>query len=98
MTPSEQHLPARVTVQIIRRLQEVDAPQIFTPRAAYDGRKNLFSVRRLPFTEDTHTVSPQYIQSGTRYIDSDSLMSFLGTHLAPGLSQVEGPRNRTKLH
>ncbi len=43
-------------MEIIKRLQERDRPQIFTPRAAYDGRKNLFSIRELPFTEGTQTV------------------------------------------
>ena len=43
MTPSEQTIPQRLTMQIMKKLQEVDQPQLFTPRAAYDGRKNLFS-------------------------------------------------------
>lgn len=59
MTPSEQTLPQRLTMEIIRHLQEVDAPQVFTPRAAYDGRKNLFSIRELPFNEGTQIVRQQ---------------------------------------
>ena len=56
MVPSEQTLPSRLTMQIMHALQTETAPEIFTPRAAYDGRKNLFSIRELPFTEGTHTV------------------------------------------
>ncbi|KAF7789470.1 hypothetical protein EIP86_000416 [Pleurotus ostreatoroseus] len=55
MVPSEQTLPSRLTMQIMHALQTETAPEIFTPRAAYDGRKNLFSIRELPFTEGTHT-------------------------------------------
>ncbi|CDO71261.1 hypothetical protein BN946_scf184908.g18 [Trametes cinnabarina] len=36
-------------MEIIKRLQGVTAPQIFTPRAVYDGRKNMFAARELPF-------------------------------------------------
>ncbi|KAI0677581.1 argonaute-like protein [Trametes maxima] len=46
---SEKVLPARVNMEIIERLQEVTAPQVFTPRAVYDGRKNMFAARELPF-------------------------------------------------
>jgi len=38
-------------MEIIKHLQTVAAPQIFTPRAVYDGRKNMFAVRELPFGE-----------------------------------------------
>ncbi|KAJ3555887.1 hypothetical protein NM688_g2332 [Phlebia brevispora] len=55
ITPDEQRLPTRATMQIIRRLQEVIAPQIFTPRAVYDGRKNLFSIGELPFPDGAQT-------------------------------------------
>ncbi|KAJ3529107.1 hypothetical protein NM688_g7899 [Phlebia brevispora] len=54
MTPSEQTLPVKATMEIMHHLQTVTAPQIFTPRAAYDGRKNLFTTRELPFTDGTH--------------------------------------------
>ncbi|KAJ6628687.1 argonaute-like protein [Mycena sp. CBHHK59/15] len=46
---SAETLPARMTMDLIRRLQFDVAPQIFTPRCVYDGRKNIFAVRRLPF-------------------------------------------------
>jgi len=36
-------------MRIIKELQYTVAPEIFTPRAAYDGRKNLFSMRVYPF-------------------------------------------------
>ncbi|KAF7352729.1 Argonaute-like protein [Mycena venus] len=42
-------LPARMTMDLIRRLQFDVAPQIFTPRCVYDGRKNIFSIHRLKF-------------------------------------------------
>ncbi|KAF8335043.1 argonaute-like protein [Cantharellus anzutake] len=47
--PSEKVLPARLNVEIIATLQEKIAPQVFTPRAVYDGRKNLFAAHTLPF-------------------------------------------------
>jgi eukaryotic translation initiation factor 2C len=36
-------------MDLIRRLQENVAPAIFSPPACYDGRKNLFAPRLLPF-------------------------------------------------
>ena len=56
MEPSEQKLPTKATMEIMRQLQEVTAPQIFTPRIVYDGRKNAFSIKELPFTEGTQKV------------------------------------------
>ncbi len=58
MSPSETGRAVRLNMSIIRRLQEDIAPQIFTPRAVYDGRKNMFSARELPFANerDSHTV------------------------------------------
>ncbi|PCH41081.1 Piwi-domain-containing protein [Wolfiporia cocos MD-104 SS10] len=47
--PDEKKLPARLNMQIINRLQTVIAPQVFTPRAVYDGRKNMFASQELPF-------------------------------------------------
>jgi hypothetical protein len=35
-------------MKIIRHLQEVVAPDTFTPLAVYDGRKNMFATRDLP--------------------------------------------------
>ncbi|KAI0696653.1 argonaute-like protein [Cerioporus squamosus] len=42
-------LPARLNMEIIKRLQTVVAPDVFTPRVVYDGRKNIFAPRKLPF-------------------------------------------------
>ncbi|TFY72934.1 hypothetical protein EVG20_g92 [Dentipellis fragilis] len=42
-------LPASLNFEIIKTLQETVAPQVFTPRGAYDGRKNLFAASRLSF-------------------------------------------------
>lgn len=36
---------------LIKELQYTVAPDIFTPRAVYDGRKNMFAIRELPFGE-----------------------------------------------
>ncbi|KIP10717.1 hypothetical protein PHLGIDRAFT_125407 [Phlebiopsis gigantea 11061_1 CR5-6] len=52
---SEQTLPIRANMDIIRRLQEQVAPETFTPRCVYDGRKNLFSIRQLPFSDGKQT-------------------------------------------
>ncbi|TFK75842.1 argonaute-like protein [Pluteus cervinus] len=49
--PVETVLPARVNMDLIKRLQADVAPQVFTPRAVYDGRKNLFALRELPFPD-----------------------------------------------
>ncbi|KAK6974964.1 hypothetical protein R3P38DRAFT_3238453 [Favolaschia claudopus] len=50
ISPSEKTLPARMTMDLIRRLQFDIAPQTFTPRGVYDGRKNLFCIQKLPFS------------------------------------------------
>ncbi|KAH9853511.1 argonaute-like protein [Lenzites betulinus] len=49
ISPSEKVLPAALNMDIIKRLQEVIDPVTFTPRAVYDGRKNMFTPRPLPF-------------------------------------------------
>ncbi|KAH9914769.1 argonaute-like protein [Epithele typhae] len=49
ITPASRPLPARLNMEIIRRLQTVVAPQVFTPRAVYDGRANMYCTRELPF-------------------------------------------------
>ncbi|KAG9080369.1 hypothetical protein FRC06_006673, partial [Ceratobasidium sp. 370] len=43
-------MPAKFNMDLIRVLQERIAPTVFTPRAVYDGRKNLFACRRLPLS------------------------------------------------
>ena len=49
--------PARLNMEIIKRLQTVAAPDVFTPRAVYDGRKNMFAPRKLPLgPNDTREV------------------------------------------
>ncbi|TFY68233.1 hypothetical protein EVJ58_g1135 [Rhodofomes roseus] len=40
-------LPAKFNFMLVNRLQEVIAPAVFTPRAAYDGRKNMFAPQEL---------------------------------------------------
>ncbi|KAG8692899.1 hypothetical protein FRC09_010881, partial [Ceratobasidium sp. 395] len=50
-------MPAKFNMDVIRIMQERIAPAVFTPRAVYDGRKNLFASRRLPLPGggDSHT-------------------------------------------
>ncbi|KZT39639.1 argonaute-like protein [Sistotremastrum suecicum HHB10207 ss-3] len=48
ISPS-QDFPIRLNMELVTRLQTVVAKEIFTPRAVYDGRKNLFAARELPF-------------------------------------------------
>lgn len=48
ISPSEKTLPARLNLELIDHLQRIDAPDVFTPPAAYDGRKNMFAPRELP--------------------------------------------------
>ena len=45
---SDKGLPARLNMELIRQLQFHVEPAIFTPRAVYDGRKNMFARRELP--------------------------------------------------
>ncbi|KAG8735363.1 hypothetical protein FRC10_010682 [Ceratobasidium sp. 414] len=45
---ADRSLPAKFNMDLIRVLQERIAPTVFTPRAAYDGRSNMFASRRLP--------------------------------------------------
>ncbi|EGO01882.1 hypothetical protein SERLA73DRAFT_49361 [Serpula lacrymans var. lacrymans S7.3] len=47
ISPSEKTLPARLNMELIKHLQTIDAPNVFTPPAVYDGRKNMFASRRL---------------------------------------------------
>lgn len=56
LDPSEQKMPVVRNMEVIRRLQERVAPEIFTPRCVYDGRKNLYATRNLPFTDDRAEV------------------------------------------
>jgi hypothetical protein len=45
-------------MDIIEQLQLFAAPEIFTPRVVYDGRKNIFAIRQLPFgPSDSQEVS-----------------------------------------
>ncbi|KAF8670621.1 argonaute family [Rhizoctonia solani] len=44
--------PARWNLELLQTLQEKIVPTVFTPRAVYDGRHNLFASRRLPLRGD----------------------------------------------
>lgn len=47
--PAEKSLPIRLNMELITALQTRVAPEIFTPPAAYDGRKNIFAAKELKF-------------------------------------------------
>jgi eukaryotic translation initiation factor 2C len=49
IVPGEQTNPVRLNVELVKRLQFNIAPGIFTPRAVYDGRKNLYASHELRF-------------------------------------------------
>jgi eukaryotic translation initiation factor 2C len=49
--PAEKALPARMNMDLITALQTRVAPDVFTPRAVYDGRKNLFAAKELKFPD-----------------------------------------------
>ncbi|KAI1795193.1 argonaute-like protein [Ganoderma leucocontextum] len=57
ISPSEKTLPARLNMEILERLQTKVAPDVFTPRVVYDGRKNIFSPRQLPFPSGSQEFS-----------------------------------------
>ncbi|KAF5344152.1 hypothetical protein D9758_008884 [Tetrapyrgos nigripes] len=52
ISPDEKVLPIRVNMDIIRALQHEVDPVTFTPPGVYDGRKNFFTARKLPFGEE----------------------------------------------
>jgi eukaryotic translation initiation factor 2C len=56
ISPSEKTLPARLNMEIITHLQTMIAPGIFTPPVVYDGRKNIFAPRELPFADGVQEV------------------------------------------
>lgn len=49
--PGDKAFPLRFNMKLIGRLQNEITPEIFTPRAVYDGRRNLFAPRELPLGE-----------------------------------------------
>ena len=60
ISPMEKPLPIRMNMEIVKRLQFDVAPDVFTPRAVYDGRKNMFAARLLPFPSGEREVSLSY--------------------------------------
>ncbi|KAF8608017.1 Piwi-domain-containing protein [Ceratobasidium sp. AG-I] len=48
---NEREMPAKSNLDLIRILQTRIAPNIFTPRVAYDGRKNMFASHELNLSE-----------------------------------------------
>ncbi|EJF60851.1 Piwi-domain-containing protein [Dichomitus squalens LYAD-421 SS1] len=57
ISPTGKTLPIRLNMEIFKRLQFDVAPDVFTPRAVYDGRKNVFAARELPFPSGSQEVS-----------------------------------------
>lgn len=53
---AEQKRPIRANMDMIQKLQEQVAPEIFTPRCAYDGRKNMYTTRKLPLPDGKQSV------------------------------------------
>ncbi|GAB1517152.1 hypothetical protein RhiTH_000196 [Rhizoctonia solani] len=52
----DKKLPARVNVQTMNLLQDTLQPNVFVPKGAYDGQKNLFTTKKLDLGEtDTRT-------------------------------------------
>ncbi|KAH7887674.1 argonaute-like protein [Phlebopus sp. FC_14] len=67
IAPSEKTLPARLNLDLIEHLQKIDAPDVFTPPAVYDGRKNLFAPRELPLgPNDSQEFSVSLSNDATR--------------------------------
>ncbi|KAI5983309.1 argonaute-like protein [Pisolithus marmoratus] len=70
ISPSEKTLPARLNMDLVNHLMRVEAVDIFTPPAVYDGRKNMFAPRELrlgpngsqefnvSLSDDVNRVSP----------------------------------------
>ncbi|KAI6105779.1 argonaute-like protein [Pisolithus sp. B1] len=48
ISPSEKTLPARLNMELVNHLMRVEAADVFTRPAVYDGRKNMFAPRELP--------------------------------------------------
>ncbi|THH11493.1 hypothetical protein EW145_g610 [Phellinidium pouzarii] len=69
ITPSEKTLPARLNMDLITHLQTYVAPAVFTPRAVYDGRKNLFAVSTLKFPSGEDHYEFDVTLSDTRTTD-----------------------------
>lgn len=46
IAPADKVLPARLNLDIIKELQ-ISRADVFTPKAVYDGRKNMFSIKEL---------------------------------------------------
>ncbi|KAG9103624.1 pre-mRNA-splicing factor cwc22 [Ceratobasidium sp. 370] len=51
-------LPARANVETMKTLQERLEPNLFSPKGAYDGRKNLFTTKRLALGDNNTRTLP----------------------------------------
>ena len=54
-------------MELIVRLQENVHPEIFDPKGVYDGRKNMFSMKRYPFENDTRTVCKLFLEMTSEF-------------------------------
>ncbi|KAH8113254.1 argonaute-like protein [Phellopilus nigrolimitatus] len=69
ITPSEKTLPARLNMDLITHLQTYVAPNVFSPKAVYDGRKNLFAASTLKFPNGENSCEFDVCLSDTRTAD-----------------------------
>ncbi|KAI5124926.1 hypothetical protein M0805_007353 [Coniferiporia weirii] len=70
ITPSEKVLPARLNMDLIKHLQDNVAPEIFKPKAVYDGRKNIFAASTLKFPSGEDHFEFDVTLSDTRTSDT----------------------------
>ena len=54
-SPSNKPLPARFNMEVVETLQTKIAPEVFTTRVVYDGRKNIFSTELLQFSSGSES-------------------------------------------
>jgi len=52
ISTDQKRIPARLNMPLIQELQNYTAPEVFSPPAAYDGYKNLYSMIKLPLRKD----------------------------------------------
>jgi eukaryotic translation initiation factor 2C len=86
---AENKNPARLNIDIIRSLQTTVAPGIFTPRGVYDGRKNMFTPRKLPFPgdADVHEVRERRF----RRVLKSHLRGYMHSSTSPSTTRTVRP-------
>ena len=71
-------------MELIARMQTELAPDVFTPRAVYDGRTNLFAPRRLPLGD----TDSREVRRAARHNFPSSCETFRSS---PSLPSMRGP-------